>query len=1041
MNIAQVSKIKTLIFIAIIVFSHAVSAQKTHTYHSPGHEYKLAVELFEKEQYGSAKNMFSKVYHAIDNKYDLQKQSSLYHIAVCAVFLYHEDAEKSVLFFMNEYPEYPHIQRLWFYLGNYYFEKRQYRRALEAYENTEIRVLETDEYMTYLFKKGYSYFMQDDFANAKPLLKQASEKESQYKNKAVFYYSHILYAENSHNAALKGFEQLKNEAAYSEIVPFYIAHIYYATQRYQDLVDNANELVGKSSAKRISEIYRLIAHSYFQLRQYDKAIPYFEDYFSTVQTAVACDDYYMAGYAYYSDKQYSQAIERLKKGICENDTLNQHAYYALGDAYLQVNQKEFASQSFLSAYNLKINQTITEDALFEYAKLQYELSSNPFVSAISAFELYLNEYAHSQRKNEVESYLSTIYLTTKNYKSAVASLEKINNKSVVLLRAYQRVTYFRGLELFNDGLLDEADRFLETSSLNNFDPVIYAQALFWKAEITYRKGDYAAARNGYNLFLSLQQAKFTTEYPMAFYNGGYSYFKLKDYSLALTKFLEFQKLSSLVQNQNMVADACNRAGDCYFMLSQLPEAIVQYDKVIEKNIYNADYALYQRAQSEGGLRQFDKKIQTMQLLTTQYPRSPYVTEAEYEVANTYFARGQNKEALATYQSFVQKNPRSPLVKTVMLKMGSIYYNTEQDDKALEVFKKVIADYPNTEESSLALKNIENIYTASGNVDEFFAYVRGVSFANITASYQDSVMYNSAAEKFFNKKFTEAEKDFDNYIHQFPDGIFIVNAHYFMAECAFMRSDKEKALRGYKMVIQSMNEHFLATSLLNAATILYDAKQYDQALPCYALLEQKAILPSQKTDGNIGRARCYWALQQYDSAIVVAKYTVSDEKASTEMQEEAKAIIARAAMALNNLDEAEKYYTALSKQNKSEIVSEALYHLTYIEYKRGNLNQAEKKIFEVLTNISHDYWLAKSYILLGDIYLEKGNSFQAKHTYLSIMENYDGEDLVQIATEKYNKILSAENAVEQEQKQQNSDTDKNNEDNIQPTNQPNEFDEE
>ena len=1013
--------IRTLVVIWVLFCSYSLSAQKTHAYHSPEHEYKLANELFSKEQYGSAKNMFTKVYDAIDDKYNLQKQTSLYHMAVCAVFLYHDDAEKLSLRFMYEYPEHPHIKKLWFYLGNYYFEKRQYGLALNAYENTELRVLDTDEYQTYRFKKGYSYFAQGDYAAAKPLLKEASEAQSQYQNKAIFYYSHILYIEGSYNSALVGFQQLKNEATYSEIVPFYIAHIYFATERYQDLVAQAEELIAKSSKRRLPEINRLIAHSYFQLKQYGEAIQYFESYFVTTDATVPCDDYYMSGYSYYYSKDYAKAIPMLTKAICENDSLNQYVYFTLGDCYLKTNQKPFASQAFFSAYNLNANQTITENSLFEYAKLQYEMSNNPFVSAISAFEKYLNDYPQSQRRNEVETYLSTIYLTTKNYKAAIASLEKIKNKSVVLMKAYQRVTYFRGLELFNDGLFDQADDYLEIATLNNFDAVIYAQAIFWRAEIAYQKEKYNNAQNNYNLFLSLQQAKFTEEYPMAFYNGGYADFKLGKHQQALDKFLEFHKLASLVNNKRIVVDAYNRAGDCYYMLSDLNNAIAQYEKVIKMNVSDVDYALYQRAQSEGALRQFDKKITTMQLLTRQYPQSPYVVEAEYEMANTYFSRGQNEEAAIAYQSFVNKNPENPMAKEALLKLGSIYYNTEQDAKALEVFKTVIADYPNTEQASIALKNIENIYTASGNVDEFFVYVRGVSFANITASYQDSVTYNSAAGKYFNKKFTEAEQDFDKYISQFPNGVFVVNATFYSAECAFMRSDNDKALQGYEYVVrQSREEQFLTISLFNAANILFRKKEYQRALPYYSQLEQRAILPSQKVDGTMGRVRCYWELQQYDSAIAVSNVLLIDDKTSAEIKEEASAIIARSAMETNNLDLATKQYTALSKLNKSEIVSEALYNLTLIEYKKGNLEQAEKKIFEVLTNISHDYWLAKSYILLGDIYVEKGNSFQAKHTYLSIMENYDGEDLVRIATEKYNKILAMENAIEQEQNQENNE---------------------
>ena len=1012
---------KQLIIISILLFFGTLSAQKTRAYYSPDHEYKLANELYAKEQYGSAKDRFRAVYEAINDKYDLRKQNSLYYTAVCAAFLYHEDAEKLILFFISEYPEYPQVSKLWYYLGNYYFEKRQYKPALNAYDKTDMRAISSEENNAYKFKKGYCYFMQENYDAAKPLLKDAASENSQYKQKALFYYSHILYTEKSYNAALTGFEQLKNEETYSEIVPFYIAHIYFATERYGDLVAQADELVQKSSQKRLPEINRLIAQSYFQLKQYEKASGYFENYMSASETPISCDDYYMQGYCYYKSALYGKAIPLLTKAVCENDTMNQYVYFTLGDAYLKQGQKELASRAFFTAYNLKTNQIMTEDALFEYAKLQYELSTNPFLSAISAFEKYLNDYPQSQRKNEVESFLSTIYLTTKNYKAAIASLEKINNKSVALMKAYQRVNYFRGLELFNDGLHDDAEKHLDKATTHNFDPIVYAQATFWKAEIAYRRGNYEVAQKGYALFLSLEQAVVTEEYPMAFYNQGYTEFKLKRYQSSLNKFLHLQKLESQIKNKKIISDAYNRAGDGFFMLSDLANAKIQYQKVIDLGLYDVDYALYQLAQTEGGMRQFDAKVKTMKLLGEKFPKSPYIVDAQYEIANTYFARGQNKEAATEYQAFIQKYPKNPLTKTALLKLGSIHYNMEEDEKALEVFKSIVSGYPGSEEASIALKNMENIYTANGTVDEFFTYVRGVSFANITPTYQDSVIYNSAAEKYFNRKFADAEKDFEKYIRQFPEGVFVAHAHFYLAECAYHRLEYEKALLSYEYVIKHKDEQFLATSLVNAANILYMRKEYEKSLSYYDMLDEKAILPTQKSEALLGKARCHWETKKYDLAITAAETLLKEEKASNEMKEEARAIIARAAMAAENYDLAKTEYTILSKQNKSEIASEALYNLAYIEYKKRNLYQSEKKIFEVLTNISHDYWLARSYVLLGDIYLDKGNSFQAKHTYQSIVENYDGDDdLKQIATKKYNAIIEKENAINLEQKEKNNE---------------------
>ena len=1014
--------VNCLVIAFLVLVSGSVNAQKTRVYHSPEQEYKLADELFSMQQYGSAKNMYRSVYNAIEEKYNPMKQFSLYREAVCASLLYHEDAEKLALFFMSEYPEYDQNQRLWFYLGGYYFDKKQYKKSLNAYEQVEMRVLvDKEEEAAYRFKKGYCYFIQDKYDRAKPLLSEVKSGNSQYANRALFYYSHILYVENSYNAALQGFVQLQSVETYSEIVPFYIAHIYFATHEYEKITAQADELLEKSSKKRLSEINHIVAQSHFMQKNYTQAIPYYEACFSNTQDAVNCEDNYSLGYSYYANKQYDKAISLLTKSICEDDSLKQYASFVLANCYLENKQKDFASRLFYAAYELGKNPQITEEALFNYAKLQYELSNNPFVSAISAFEQYINNYPSSLRKNEAESYLSTIYLTTKNYKAAISSLEKINTKSPTLLKAYQRVACFRGLELFNDGNFDEADKYLDITLLNNFDPLVYAQATFWKAEIAYRKNNYPEAAKGYDVFLSLHKAKETQEYAMAFYNSGYANFKLKNYRAALNKFTDFQKQKTDVASDKLIADAYNRMGDCYYMLSDLQNAHTQYNKVIQMNVYDADYALYQRAMTEGAMRKFDAKIATLNLLESKYPNSPYITESQYEIANTHYAAGnQNEAAIREYSGFIEKNPRNSLTKTALLKLGTIYYNTEQDEKALEIFKTIVKNYPNSEESSIALKNIESIYTSNGNLEEFFAYVKGVSSAKITVSYQDSVTYKAASEKYFNRNFTDAEKGFYTYIEQFPQGTFINSAHFYMAECAARRSDYKKALPSYEFVIKRQDEQFLTTSLLNAAEIYCLNKEYNNALTYLNMLEYRELLPTQSIAVMVSKLHCYYGNNDYTRAINCGENILKEEKASADDKEQARAIIARSALALKNYDLAATHFTILSKQSKSEIASEALYNLAYIEFAKDNMDAAEKKIFEIIANISHDYWQANSYILLGDIYVKKGNTFQAKYTYLSIIENYDGEDLKQIATEKYNAIIEKENEKSKDEKRGDSD---------------------
>ncbi|MBO4581200.1 MAG: tetratricopeptide repeat protein [Bacteroidales bacterium] len=985
-----------------------LSAQQTRKYHSPEHEFLRAEELFGMQQYGSAKTLFGAIYEKIEDPFDTRKQSSLYYMSLCASLLCNEDAPKLAYYFASQYPEYMHLDRVWYTLGNYYFTKKQYKKALAEYAKISTKILSEEEAYAYKFKVGYCDFLQENYDAAKPLFAELQQSDNEYKNKATFYYSHILYTEENYNAALIGFNQLKDEPTYSSIVPFYIAHIYFNTRQYAEIITKKEELLSKSSSKRLPEINSLIAQSYFHLQQYNEAIPYFDTYIQINTQTITPEIYYMAGYCHYQTQQYEQAVPLLTKSISENDSLNQYAQYTLGDCYLKNNQKEFASRAFLAAHEKGNNAAIKEDALYHYAKLQYELSSNPFVGAIASFEKYLNDYPASERKNEAETFLSSIYLTTRNYKAAIASLEKIENKSVVLLQAYQRVTYFRALEFFNDNNLDEAEKYLNISTNNNYDAATYAQALFWKAEIAYLRGNYKESAQMYNLFLNNSKSTLVAEYPLSYYNLGYAEFKQKKYTSAIKYFNNFLGLEPQVGNKKMIADANNRVGDCYFMLSQLETAIAYYDKVIMLNFYDVDYALFQKAQSEGGLSRYTDKNKTMQQLVSQYPNSPYLADAQYEIALNYATAGNTQAALQAFDQFIANNPNNPLVKTALLKKGSIYYNSERDEDAVNTYKQLIKEYPNSEEAGTALKSIENIYVANGNVEDFFNYVRSVSARQITVSYQDSIMYSVASEKYFNGNFVDAEKGFDQYIDRFPEGVFIQKAQYYKGECAMRRNDFAQALPAFKYVIAHESDYqFLLPSLHYASFISYRDSNYTDALNYYQSMGAIAALPSQKTEALEGQMLCQFHLKKYAQAIGLAQNMLQDDKLDINQIETAHLIIARSAMQTDSLALAQKHYQILSRQSKGEAASEALYYLAYIQYLQGDWDTTEKYIFDMLVNITHDYWLAKSYILLGDVYLQKGNSFQAKYTYLSIMENYDGEELKAVAAEKYNAIIAQE----------------------------------
>ena len=63
----------------------------------------------------------------------------------------------------------------------------------------------------------------------------------------------------------------------------------------------------------------------------------------------------------------------------------------------------------------------------------------------------------------------------------------------------------------------------------------------------------------------------------------------------------------------------------------------------------------------------------------------------------------------------------------------------------------------------------------------------------------------------------------------------------------------------------------------------------------------------------------------------------------------------------------------------------------MNYENKN-DDAEKQCYKVIEQKpSYNYWIAKSYLLLGDIFFAENDLFNAKATLQSIIDNYKADD--------------------------------------------------
>ena len=60
-----------------------------------------------------------------------------------------------------------------------------------------------------------------------------------------------------------------------------------------------------------------------------------------------------------------------------------------------------------------------------------------------------------------------------------------------------------------------------------------------------------------------------------------------------------------------------------------------------------------------------------------------------EVANMYYLKGEQRQALSLYENFEKSFPNSPFLPHAWLKQGEIYLKLEEDDKALSIFQRIM----------------------------------------------------------------------------------------------------------------------------------------------------------------------------------------------------------------------------------------------------------------------------------------------------------------------------------------------------------------
>ena len=1002
-----------LSFVAIFLFTF-VNAQETTVYTEADKAFKHGEELVANGLFAKAQKEFETSINLLlpvneaENRQLLTKAEFLY--AKCAVLLDSPDGEKLMLDFINKHAPDPIANDALIEVANFYYNSKDYEKAIEYYAQAPTSGMSKNQKAEVKFRKGYSFFAMQKFSNAKSNFKDIANYENDFYHASNYYLGLCYFFDGNYDSAIKHFRVAEKSKRYRPHIPYYLTQIYFAQRRYDELISYAEPKLNSRGLRNGTEISQLVGQAYFEQENYPKALPYLE-YYAEHSRKMREEEFYQLGFTQYQMGAYKKAAKSFEELSGIDSRLGQSASYYLADCHLKAGNKRAARTAFASVKKMDYDKDIQKEALFNYAKLSYELKDSR--EAINSLQKFGPE---SKYYPEAQQLMGDIFLSYRDYKQAMEVMDKLPNKTPQIQESFQKVSLYRGLQLLQKGNLAEAKDLFARSLQFPMDSKTKALAIYWQGDIAHREGQHETSIRKMDQFMTL--ARTQTGLPdessifTANYIQGYNYLKKKNYTNAVKYFDEavagIKRNKSFIANpeikNKVLGDATLRAGDCYFKRNKYNSAVNYYDAAIDNRYSGYIYALYQKAIIEGLRGRTTEKIIALGRISSEYPNSDYADDALLQLGITYQEIGQLNKASTPLNKLVQDyQGKSDLVNQAYLQLGLINYNQGNQQAAISYYKKVFSNNPSAEEGQLALTALEEIYIQDmGRSDLYFAFLETVPGYKLDNAGRDDIDFKAAESQYERGSYARAIQEYTNYINKHPNGRQLLTAYYHRGESYITQKQYDQGLQDYEYVVSRGPSHYYLKALEKAAIIAYNHSQdFQRSYNLYSKLEAASTTEDMRFEAQLGAMRSAYRIGNSQAVYTMAGKVGTHPNATPEQRATANFYLGKISYDRSDFDNALTSFEEVKKWSDNEQTAEARYLIADIYYQRRSLEKAQEICLNANKESSaYPYWVIKSIILLSDILYEKGQLYDARAALEAVLENYnDDQELVNTAQSK------------------------------------------
>lgn len=940
-------------------------------------EFRRAVDLYEHGLFERAGTLFGSVFSATG---DVLAKG---YETLCSVRLQEAGYEQAVSEYSQAYPYSILIPQLHFYSGLNLFDKEDYALAAREFGKVSARDLYSGQIAEYSFKKAYSLFENGDIQAAEAGFAEAEKMpRSDYTAPSRYSLGYIHYAGKNFREAYDWFEKAARDPRFADISRYYMMECRFMQKDYAYVVKNGTGIFESVPKERQMHLARILSESYLATGNSAKAKEYY-DRLAASRRDMDRNDFFYAGSLLYAVDDFQGAVDNYSRMKDRTDSIGQIASYQMGSSYIRTGNKVAALEAFKEASELSYNPDIQEDALFNYAKLSFDLNHNP-----SVFNDYIARYSDRKKGDRIYSYMALSSLYSHDYAGAVEAYSHVDLLDDDQKANYMRANYLRAHQLIESGSWRDAVPCLKAAAWYSDRRSTFNQlARYWLGESLYRSDRFAEAAETFKDLYNISALDGKEEGELLPFDIAYCCFRAEDYAGAAKWFDLYLAGKAPARGE----DAAVRRADCDFIRKDYAAAIAGYEAATRRFPYSDNLYPFYRAGIACGLAgRKEKKVQALSRALDASPSAAWYSETLYELGRAYVAVDRSDDAVRCFRKLISEAKDKSIAARSLIELGMISRNMSEYNQALDYYKQVVAEMPGTEYAEDAFLAIESIYQTQGRVEEYLDYADRVGAGKGRTDSEKEEMYFAAAEQMFlTENYSKALSSLRNYLERYPSGSRVGQACFYTAECCRHLGKKEQACDWYKKAIEREDTgSFAEIAMLNFSTLSFELEHFKDAFGGFSSLLQDAKLENNRHTARLGMMRSAWRGQDYSAAVSCADKVRSDAGSTPDELREADYLTAKASLSLGERDKAFALFGKLAAGPSTGEGAEAAFMLIQDAFDKGLYDEVEKKVYRFADAAGdQSYWLAKAFIVLGDAFAERDNYPQAKATFESILGGY------------------------------------------------------